>query len=190
MIRFSIILVTSGRDSLSFAARSARVQMQDGDELLIVGGGELGENVASWNQARWIDVPPGNNWGHAERNHAMPLAGGTHLLFIDDDDALVPLALDVIRKAIDEAPARPHIFSMIDPHGRKLPMVPKISQGNIGTPQIVVPNVAGKLGIWGNRYEGDFDFIVSTIKHYDEGPIWHDTVTYACRDYGQKAWLQ
>ncbi len=188
MIRLSMILATSGRDSLMFAARSTRVQMKAGDELLIVGGGALGEMVAGWNQARWIDIPAGGNWGHAERNHAIPLANGTHLLFIDDDDALVPGALDCIRDAVAEAPGRPHIFAMIDPHGRTLPMVPQVRQGNIGTPQIVAPNVAGKLGVWGNRYEGDFDFIAGTVGHYADGPVWHDTVIYACRHYGQKAW--
>lgn len=188
MIRLSVILATSGRDSLAFAARSARVQMRHGDQLLIVGGGALGEIVAQQNQAQWIDMPPGGNWGHSERNHAIPFANGTHLLFIDDDDALVPGALNVIRLAVAEAPDRPHVFSMIDSHGRKLPVMPTIRQGNLGTPQMVAPNVAEKLGVWGNRYEGDFDFIVSTVSHYADGPVWHDAVTYACRDYGQKAW--
>lgn len=190
MIRLSLILATSGRESLFFAARSARLQMQDGDELLIVGGGAIAETIARWNQARWIDMPPGCNWGHKERNHAMPLACGTHLLFIDDDDALIPGALQVIRDAVATVPDRPHIFAMIDPHGRKLPMVPQIRQGNVGTPQIVAPNITGKLGVWGNRYEGDFDFIAGTVAHYADGPVWHNTVIYACRDFGRKAWQQ
>lgn len=188
MVRLSMILATSGRDSLPFAARSVRVQMRDGDELLIVGGGTLGQQTAAWNQARWIDVPPGGNWGAAERQHAIPLATGTHLLFVDDDDALMPNALDRIRDAVSEQPERPHIFAMIDPWGRVLPMGHVVREGNLGTPQMVAPNVPKKLGTWGTRYEGDFDFIASTLAHYPDGPIWHDVVTYACRDYGRKAW--
>jgi threonine dehydrogenase-like Zn-dependent dehydrogenase len=188
MVRLSMILPTTGRDSLPFAARAARVQMKDGDELLIVGGGALGEMASIWNQARWIDVPPGRNWGATERTHAIPLATGTHLLFIDDDDALVPGALDVIRDAVSDAPARPHIFQMIDPWGRVLPNGPHVREGNLGTPQMVSPNIPSKLGVWGTRYEGDFDFIASTLAHYPDGPVWHDVVTYACRRYGRKAW--
>lgn len=188
MIRLSLILATTGRDSLPFAARSARVQMKAGDELLIVGGGALGEMVAVWNQARWFNVPAGGNWGHAERNYAMPLATGTHLLFIDDDDALVRGALDVIRDAVADAPMRPHVFQMVDPWGRVLPIGHEVREGNLGTPQVVAPNVAERLGVWGTRYEGDFDFIASTLAHYPDGPVWHDTVTYACRQYGREAW--
>ena len=188
MVRLSIILPTTGRDSLPFAARSARVQMKDGDELLIVGGGSLGEMASLWNDARWLDVQAGGNWGHAERNYATPRATGTHLLFIDDDDALVPGALDVIRDAVAEAPERPHIFGMVDPCGRVLPIGHEVREGNLGTPQMVAPNVRGKLGVWGTRYAGDFDWIASTLAHYSDGPVWHDAVIYGCRSYGRRAW--
>ena len=67
-------------------------------------------------------------------------------------------------------------------------MDPQVRQGNIGTPNLVAPNVPGKLGTWGTRYEGDFDYIRSTLQHYPAGPVWHDVITYACREHGRRAW--
>lgn len=188
MIRFSIILPTSGRVDLAAAARSARAQMSPQDELLIVGGGSWGEAVAFWVSARHVPHAGGRNWGHAERNAAMPQARGTHLLFLDDDDALLPGALKAMRECIAQAPERPHVFKMIMPEGYLVPITAEVRQGNIGTPNLVAPNTPARLGVWGDRYEGDFDFIASTLAHYPDGPVWHDVTTYACREHGRRAW--
>ncbi len=50
------------------------------------------------------------------------------------------------------------------------------SLGNVGTPMMVAPNVKSKLGLWGNRYEGDFDFLESTLAYYPEGALWLEDV--------------
>lgn len=188
MVRLSIILATSGRPSLALAMESAVCQMQDVDELIIAGGGPLAEALAEECGVEWIDLPAGGDWGHSERNAAMPLAEGTHLLFVDDDDALLPGALATIRAAIATAPDLPHVFRMIDPHGRILPERPGLAQGHIGTPCLVAPNVPEKLGRWGHRYEGDFDFIRSTLAHYPDGAVWHADVIYGCLEHGARAW--
>ena len=188
MIRLSIILATLGRDSLGFAASCVAIQMRPTDELIIVGGGEYARRVASWTGAIWLDMPPGGDWGHRERTAAMSLADGTHLLFIDDDDAVLPRSLDYVRAALEADPDRPHIFKMVNVDGRLLPTLRVIREGNLGTPQMIAPNVPAKLGQWGTRYEGDFDYIASTLAHYPQGPVWHDTVIYGCREHGRRAW--
>ena len=188
MVRLSIILATSGRPSLELAASAAVCQMAEVDELIIAGGGPLAEALAEERGVEWIDLPAGGDWGHSERNAAMPLAEGTHLLFVDDDDALLPGALEAVRAAIATNPDLPHIFRMIDPQGRILPERPGLAQGHIGTPCLVAPNVPEKLGRWGHRYEGDFDFIRSTLDHYPDGAVWHADVIYGCREHGARAW--
>lgn len=190
MIRLSVILPTTGRETLAFAAACASGQLKAGDELIIVGGGAVGRQVAQAEAAHWIDHAPGGDWGGRERMTAMQVARGSHLLFVDDDDALLPEALEEVREALAVAPDRPHIFSMLNIDGRVLPAGRVVAQGNIGTPQLIAPNVASKLGQWGTRYEGDYDFIVSTLAHYPDGPIWHDAVIYGCREYGRQAWSE
>lgn len=188
MTRLSIILATIGRPSLGFAASCVRCQMRPTDELIIAGGGDYARRVASVVGATWLDLPPGGDWGNRERMAAMAVADGTHLLFVDDDDAVLPGALDAVHAAIDAEPDRPHVFRMQNLDGRVLPWPQVIAEGNIGTPQFVAPNVPEKLGQWSTRYEGDFDYITSTLAHYPEGPVWHDTITYGCRQYGRRAW--
>lgn len=187
-IRLSLLLATAGRVELAVAVWAAAPQLAAGDELLIAGGGSWGAAVAHWAKARHLDLPPGGNWGHAERNAAMPEARGTHLLFLDDDDLLLPGALAAIRAAIAQAPDVPHVFRMIDPQGRILPERPGLRQGHIGTPCLVAPNVPARLGTWGARYEGDFDFIRSTLAHYPDGAVWHAQLIYGCRAYGRRLW--
>jgi len=188
VIRLSIILATLGRDSLGFAASCVATQMRLTDELIVAGGGDYARRVAATVGASWIDLPPGGDWGHRERTSAMGLARGTHLLFVDDDDAVLPGALEYVRAALEANPDLPHIFRMLNVDGRLLPVLRVVQEGNLGTPQMVAPNVPAKLGQWGTRYEGDFDYITSTLAHYPTGPIWHDTVIYGCREHGRRAW--
>ena len=65
----SIICATGGRDTLPRALESATSQLESGDEILVVR----------------LDC----HWGHEARDLAMPRALGTHLMFLDDDDAYV-----------------------------------------------------------------------------------------------------
>lgn len=188
MIAFSLILPTCGRAELAAAARAAARQMTPADELIIVGGGDWGAEVAEWCHARHLPHAGGHDWGNSERNAAMPEARGSHLVFIDDDDALVPGALAAMRQRIEIDPHRPHIFRMITPEGLVLPDVPRLAEAHIGTPCMVPPNLPGKLGTWGTRYESDYDYIVETISHYPAGPVWHDVIVYACREHGRRAW--
>ena len=148
----------------------------------------MARDVASSVNANWLEMPPGKNWGFNERREAIIRAVGTHLMFIDDDDAVLPGAVSTIRAAVSEEPLRPHVFRIVLPDGRIVPNVRVIREGNVGSPSMIVPNVWSQLGQWTPRYAGDFDFIESTLRHYPDGPVWHDEVIYGCREFGRMAW--
>jgi len=61
-------------------------------------------------------------------------------------------------------------------------------QGNVGAPCIVTPHVPGLLGTWGDRYEGDFDFIKSTMDLWGGEPDWRDDVIAICRPSAGTDW--
>jgi glycosyltransferase involved in cell wall biosynthesis len=181
--RLSVIVATLGRDTLRRALQSAADQpLLPGDEVLVVGDGDHIERVAAEFGFRYIRCAAGGDFGYSERNYAMPFASGTHLLFLDDDDCYTPGAFDAIRRAIAANPERPLMFRMVAPWGQTLWVDPTVREANHGGAQFVVPNVADRLGTWGTRYEGDFDFCMSTLAHYPDGSlVWDETVIYVCR---------
>lgn len=48
---------------------------------------------------------------------------------------------------------------------------PTLKEGNVDSLMFVVPNDASRLGRWGNRYAGDYDFIASTAALYPAGSV-------------------
>lgn len=183
MVTLSVIVPTVGRSSLRVTLQSILIQgLTEGDEVLCVGDGFCLEARKQWRNCR----PPGRylemnervgNWGHAQRNYAMSLARGTHLLSMDDDDVFTPGAFNAIRAALAEAPDRPHLFRMRMADGGLVWNDRELRGGNIGTPCIVVPNDPQRLGRWGDRYEGDWDFLESTLALYPLGAeVWREEV--------------
>lgn len=185
MIRFSLVIPTISRPTLARTLLSLRGQdWQEGDEVLLVGDGPQPVAEAFWKQlnlpGRYIETPTQlGYWGHGIRNwiNDERLATGTHLLNQDDDDVCRPGAIEDIRQALSAAPDRPHIFRMATLHdGRVLWRAKAIEHGNVGTPMIVVPNAAGRLGRWGNFHGGDLAFLTETLSFYPDGPVWREEV--------------
>lgn len=192
-IRLSFIMATAGeRPSIARALRSIIAQpLAAGDEIILVG------NLAPV----WRHIPPGpykpivcgpfGDWGYTERNLGLKHATGTHIVVVDDDDALLPGAVEAIRGAIGTNPGRPIMFRMVEPHGLVIWLDKEVREGNHGGPQFVCPNVPDRLGTFSSRYEGDFDFCVSTLGKYPEGEgalVWDSAVIYGCREFGNLGW--
>jgi Glycosyl transferase family 2 len=184
MPRFSVIVATVGRPSLLRALQSLADQpLAAGDEVLVVGQAipRIVDEAARCG-FRVLACPPGGNWGSNERRLGIAAATGTHLVFLDDDDVFLPGAFAAMRAACEAHPGRPVMFRMIAPWGETIWREPVVREGNHGTPQFVAPNDPARLGRWGTRYAGDFDFCVSTLAHYPpDALVWDPTVTYACR---------
>ena len=155
-MRLSIIVASSGRPSLLRTLASISDQMRPGDELL-------------------VDVNDDAPWGHKARNRMMPRAEGDTLLFLDDDDTYVAGAFDTVRAAVLAEPDRVHVFRMRYQNGAELWRIRHVECGNVSTQMVAIPNRPGQLGHWGDRYEGDFDFISSTVRLCGE-PVWHEDV--------------
>lgn len=155
MTSLSIIIVSSGRPTLAHAIESARSQMRDGDESLT---------------SIQTDCP----WGNAARNQLMACARGDAILFMDDDDEYAPGALDIVRAAWDAHPHHLHIFRMRYNDGRELWTDRQIRCGNVSTQMVLAPR-QDVLPSWGDRYEGDFDFIAACDAKF--GPaVFHEDV--------------
>jgi hypothetical protein len=167
--RVSVVVPTIGRATLQDAVDSAAWA----DEVIVV-----------YDDSRIpADPPEGalvyacgptHHWGAEQRQLGIARATGTHLAFIDDDDVYAPEAGRLIIRALRARPARVHVFKMRDGdrvyggHGC-------VRDGGIGSPMFVVPN-DDRLGEWTTRYQGDYDFISSTLATHRRSPRFHEEV--------------
>ena len=191
----SLVIPTVSRPTLARTLASVAGQLWiPGDEVILVldGPQPIARELAGQFHLtiRVIEVPgPSKNWGHTPRNLVNQSAIGTHLMNLDDDDELTGNAVEVVRRAIAATPDRPHIFRMSGhPAVGTVWKEKTIREGNVGTPMIVTPNIAGKVAQFNpNRYAGDFDFIRQTCELYPDGPIWNEEVICKVRphDRGQ-----
>lgn len=166
----TIIIPTIARPSLYQSLLSIKRQtLLENDEVIVVGDGEqpLAHKmlVHSGLKGEYFFTNKSRNWGHHQRNEAMPRAKGDFLMFLDDDDVFVPGVFDQVRNIL----TRPglYIFKVLWLWGRILPNHPEICNKNITTSGIVVSNVPDKLGVWGKQYNGDLDFAKSAAAKWE-----------------------
>ncbi|HEU4338758.1 MAG TPA: glycosyltransferase family A protein [Planctomycetota bacterium] len=168
----SIMIPTIGRASLRGILEDLVPQLEAQDQVLVVGDGRQwrAERICKKfrdTRIEYFEHGPDHAWGHPQRNVAMRRAKGTHLLSYDDDDVVLPDGLRHVRTAIEHFPDRPLVFRM--QHRSELIWKDReIRMANVSTQMIVVPNVAGRLGEWGRVYEGDLEFLKSTVALYPE----------------------
>lgn len=166
----SFIVPTVGRPSLARTLRS--IECWPGDEILVVGGKNP---VSSDPRVRCIPCEPGGDWGHRERNLAMPLARGQYIAHVDDDDTYVPGTRALMADAMEKNLGRPVIFRMRFPNGITLWEEPVIRCGNLGTPCFLHPATPEKFGVWGSFVGGDCAFL-ETSKWAPEEYVWRPEV--------------
>ena len=167
MITF--IVATIGRSSL--AETLASIETFPGDEILVIGA----VNQPSTKRIRYVPCVPGGDWGHTERNTAMPMARGSYIAHIDDDDVYAPGARQVMEEAMRTTPGRPVIFRMQFPNGLTLWQDQEIRCGNLGTPCFLIPNRPTMLGKFGSFVGGDCAFLES-CKWKADDYVWQPEV--------------
>lgn len=161
--RISVILPTTGRETL----KAARESCVGADEVIV------------------IEDHTGDR-GYRARAEGMASATGTHLAFLDDDDAYLPGAIEAMR---DHATDRPVIFRMDDPFHGVIWRDPELRYGNVGTPMFLVPNDPDRLGTFepvefgrGAGRGGDFHFISGCVERMG-GPVWREDIVCRVRPH-------
>ena len=121
-------------------------------------------------------------WGHPQRNHGATVARGRYLSWLGDDDIYLPDAFETIGRALRRArqdDPRVHLFRWIAPWKQVYwHTAGFLAQDHIDAECIVCPNVPEKLGVWTNRYQGDYDFIAETVEKWGgvERVVWQPEV--------------
>lgn len=170
----TFIVPTLGRASLINTLRS--IELWPDDEIIVIGN--VNETIVeheNGSRTRYVAREKGNDWGHSERNAAMPMVRTPYMAHIDDDDLFDYGTRALMADAIKQAPGRPTIFRMRFPNGITLWAEPVIRCGNLGTPCFLIPNQPEMLGTWGSFVGGDCWFL-ETSKWKPEDYNWREEV--------------
>ncbi len=183
-VHFLVITPTTGRPTLKGTCLSAISQFEPGDTQVVVTDGPVStiRTLVTSLGVRLIEGPKTQCWGNAQRNAVLGLVESgmfspieqpkpTHLIFLDDDDILLPRTLEYLRPRLARKPDALVLCRFMTTYGIPLWDTQEVKQGNVGTGCIVCP-ATGRLGRYGDRYEGDFDFIVSTCGLRSQLPDW------------------
>jgi glycosyltransferase involved in cell wall biosynthesis len=143
----SLIIPTTGRETLITALESALFQLYPEDECIVVRHGHSVETeklVASFPATRYYEEFTDSPYGSDRRNLGMDKATGDYFVFLDDDNALADGALRAIRQKIEEYPGHALFFRLDQgPQGSYGPSnwyVADLTPNNISVENIVVPN--------------------------------------------------
>lgn len=123
-------------------------------------------------------------YGHCQHTHALTLAQGDYIHANDDDDVWTHNARDVMQRAVDVDPEKPHLFRFRSQFGTIFwDQQGIVQRHHIGGHCLVAPNIDGKVGKWECAYAGDFDMIRSTLDLHggDESAVWHDELIAIAR---------
>lgn len=185
----SLIIPTQGRPTLERALASARDQLGLGDECWVVVDthgmstpefSAIAERVGKFGPQFWITGRDAgcHDFGHSQVNHGIACARGDYIHVSDDDDVWCPGALAVMREAIVAHPGRVFLFRFRSYLGGTVFWLQPglVRQACIGGHCLLAPNLPGKLGQWGARYEGDYDAITATLALHDQPPVWVDFI--------------
>lgn len=147
MARLSLICPTIGRSTLTRMIDSVLPQMQEGDELVIVGDGpQTNLNAAGMNAmpgVRYVETPTKTgDFGCTPCDYGIEIATGDFVFFIGDDDICPEGAFEAIHKGVEVGPPVPHIFSMMHT-GRRLGNTVHVCQ--VSGQQVVVPRDMTKM---------------------------------------------
>lgn len=183
----SVIVPTPDGGYLKDLFRSIRPQLRDGDEVIVVGDTHssalphVRERVEG-EGFRWLELDAGEHaWGHPQVNYGIREATADYLVFIDDDDEFTGDAFTNIRRAVRGVSA-PHMFRFQSARYGTLWQEKVVAQGRVGGHEFVVPNIPERLGEWTERYEGDYDFIVSTLAKWPaDSLVWRPEIIARAR---------
>jgi hypothetical protein len=160
----ALALAGASLDSAALQATRTGLMSQTQVEWLVGFDGIKGERPIVSVPAKFIDFPKSGNFGNFIRDRLIALARGSHLLFLDDDNALAENALASFLPHLDHE----LIIARIDvSRAFDIPLLPRpgppeqiIRQGNIDPLCLCISRelVMGRGRGWGGEggYESDF----------------------------------
>jgi len=196
LFSLSIIIPTQGRIELARTLHSIDPQMSSNDEVILVaderGNPKYVEWLAGMLNVTWDSFgigyrvfvqPTGKPVGQPLRNFGIEQATKDYIVWIGDDDIFTGDAFEKIRAALAENPGKVHMFKWNSWQAGLLPRNKKIEEGNVGDHPIVAPNDQSKLGRFGMRYAGDYDFVRATVDNFggEENVVWRNEMIAICR---------
>lgn len=167
-------------------------QLGSADEVLVIGDTADGPLpgvkalVQSYgSRYRYMAHDAGRHtYGHDQLNYGLAQAQGNWLHCSDDDDIHAPGAISVMRSAAKDNPDHPILFRFLSYHG----IVFWVTRGvfayeQVGGHCLLTPNIPGKVGKWGERYQGDWDYISSTVELHggEQSIVWRDEIVVIAR---------
>jgi glycosyltransferase involved in cell wall biosynthesis len=203
MTTLSILIPTPGQGRpLSRCLDSIKPQLHPGDEVLVIGDthdGPLPEVealVAEYGDLfRYIGHDAGHHcFGHCQLNHGLEQAKGDYLTANDDDDIYTPDAFAAMRAVAERLPEpRPLLFRFQSHYGPVWWDEQVVEINRIGGHCAVFPNLPGRVGRYTCRYQGDFDFIRSTLDLWPGGDlaaVWVNHIIAIARPSLEQDWTK
>lgn len=205
-VRFHIVMPTVGRATLADAIGSLKAAgVMEDDTLHIVWDGDAWppDTLAAVREAagrlycalrvHTCTGGPHGDWGATCRNQIIEgLRAGNpneYILYLDDDDALLPGALPIVRRAIaDAGEGRMHVFRMDCWANGILWREQTLGFGTIGGPMFVASVEHSKLGLWTDGADSDHRFINAVVAAAGvERLTWHEELIYSVRHFTRGA---
>lgn len=199
--RLSVVIPTAGvrLDGLGRLFDSIdRQPERDAVEVVVVGDAFDGP-LPRVRDAVWARGPryryaehagPVRCWGHPQRGHGDGLARGEYLVHGADDNIFTEGAFAAIFRALDGlVEPVPLLFQVRTWQAGKVWKEPRLAHGDIDADCIVAPNDPSRLGVWTNRYEGDWDFIRATCQRYAERQVWVPDLIGLARPTEAECWM-
>ncbi len=122
--------------------------------------------------------------GQPQRDAGVAASTKDYILFGNDDDCCTLGALYTVRAICASLPEpRPQLYRFVHQHGVVLWDTPGVlAPGHCSDHCICFPNDKDRLGRFGRRYEGDFDFIRSTVDKWGaDNLLWRPEIIAVAR---------
>lgn len=200
MTTLSVLIPTQGRETLKRAVRSAmNAGLDENDELIVIADTHGVPDTDALKQSilhmvanyvvpvRYMELDAGHHcWGHCQLNHGLERASSQWVHCQDDDDIYTDGSIARMkRQAGKQLMPAPMLFRFMSYFGMVFwDRMGVAAEGHIGGHCLLAPNTS-RLGRFTCRYNGDFDYIASTLKNYRmESVQWIDDVICHARPEG------
>lgn len=187
----AVVVATTGRRTLQATLSSFGPDLHSRDVVHVCmdGRGDLVrrmvEEMSEQYFGNWF-YHEGDNlgyWGHAVRNHLMPMVTTDLVWHLDDDDVAAPGAIAAIR----HSEGKWTIFRMRFMEGHPANGIicwrnQRLVKGDIGTPMIIAPPSKARFDL---EYGGDFGYVMDLVDELGP-PSWDDRIIALIRPNNEK----